>query len=194
MTDDSTDPISVLHKHPKSRGFLQVENSTVRDPRLSLKATGLLVYLMSLQQGQPIGSRVIAEKKPDGRSAIMAAFKELRTFGYVEQESHRREDGTFTTTTHVYEVPPGAKTEPGFGLPGSDNPGSENRAISLTESKTERQRAERISLVCRECGQEGLAGMDALEDHQEFQCPALADPDGSFEKARDELKKAGGRG
>jgi hypothetical protein len=36
--------------------------------------------------------------------------------------------------------------------------------------------------------------MHALEDHQEFQCPALADPDGSFEKARAELKKAGGRG
>jgi hypothetical protein len=51
-----------------------------------------------------------------------------------------------------------------------------------------------VSLVCRECSRSGFKTMDEIQDHQEFQCPALSDPDGSFEKARAELKKAGGRG
>ena len=163
MAEDSTDPISVLHKHPKKRGFVQVENSTVRDPRLSLKATGLLIYLISLPQGSPIGSRVLARRKPDGRAAIMTAFKELRDHGYVDQRSHRGPDGKFTTTTHVYEVPPGQEIEPGTG---SGFPGSENRAISLTESKTG-EKEDRISFVCRFCA-DVLIGVDAYQLHLEI--------------------------
>lgn len=159
-TDRTTDPISVLHKHPKKRGFVQVENSTVRDPRLSLKATGLLVYLISLPQGSAIGSRVISQKKPEGRSAIMSAFKELRDYGYVSQQKTRKADGTFVTVTHVYEVPPGAKTEPG-----SDYPTTENRAISLTESKTERDKEDR-TIVCPLCA-EVVANFEAYQEHRE---------------------------
>lgn len=160
---DTSEPISVLHKHPKKRDFVQVENSTVRDPRLSLKATGLLVYLISLRQGSPIGSRVISRRKPEGRSAIMSAFRELRDLGYIEQESHRREDGTFVTRTHVYEVPPGSETAPGFGQLWSGYPGSENRAISLSESKTNDE--DRKFFVCPDCA-EVLEGFDAYTDHR----------------------------
>jgi hypothetical protein len=119
---------------------------------------------MSLPQGQPIGSRVIATKKPDGRSAIMAAFKELRHHGYVDQESHRKDDGTFTTTTHVYEVPPGAKTEPGSDSPGSDNPGSENRPISLREKDEEMNNQGQVLRVC--CG-ENFTSLELYQDHLE---------------------------
>ena len=157
------DPISVLHKHPKKQGFVQVENSTVRDPRLSLKATGLLIYLISLPQGSPIGSRVLARRKPDGRTASMSAFKELRDFGYVEQRSHRGKDGTFTTTTHVYEVPPGSVSQPGSGF---GYPTTENRAISLSESKTN-DKEDRLSFICRFCA-DVLVGVDAYQLHLEI--------------------------
>ena len=160
----SDEPTSILHKHPKKRGYVQVENSTVRDPRLSLKATGLLVYLISLRQGSPIGSRVIATRKPEGRAAIMAAFRELRELGYVKQESYRRTDGTFVTTTHVYEVPPGSETAPGFSQPGSGYPGSENRPISLTESKTT-DKDERF-FVCPECA-DVFTSLDEYQTHRE---------------------------
>jgi len=161
---DNTDPISVLHKHPKKKGYTQVENSTIRDPRLSLKATGLLVYLISLKQGSPIGSRVIAKRKPEGRAAIMSAFKELRDLGYVDQSSVRKADGTFTTVTHVYEVPPGSETAPGFGQPGSGYPGSENRPTSLSESKTNDEDKGSF-FVCPECA-DVFRGFDLYTDHR----------------------------
>jgi len=111
------DARSVLHKHPKTRLFVQVENSIARAPHLSLKATGLLVHLLSLPNGAPMGSRELAEVRPDGRHSILAAFKELRTHGHVHQTTVRRADGTYRTVTHVYECPedasPGARTEPG---------------------------------------------------------------------------------
>jgi len=168
------EPISVLHKHTHRKGFVQVQNSTVRDPRLSFKATGLLCYLLSLPQGAPIGSRVLAQRKPDGRSAIMSAFKELRDHGYVDQKSRRREDGTFHTVTHVYEVPPGTKTGPGFGSPGSDNPGSENRPISLTESKTKRQRGVSV-IMCGGCGE--MVPLSTVYEH-ELLCEGCFDGEG----------------
>lgn len=161
----SDEPISVLHRHPKKRDFVQVENSTVRDPRLSLKATGLLVYLISLRQGSPIGSRVISRRKPEGRSAIMSAFRELRELGYIEQESHRRDDGTFVTRTHVYEVPPGSETAPGFGQPGSGYPGSENRPISLSESKTNDEDRGSSWWVCPDCA-DVFNDFDVFTDHR----------------------------
>jgi hypothetical protein len=53
---------------------------------------------------------------------------------------------------------------------------------------------ELANLVCRECGEAPFTSMQDLEDHQEFECPALRIEDGTFEKAREELRKAGGRG
>lgn len=161
---DNSNPVSILHKHPKKRGFVQVENSTVRDPRLSLKATGLLIYLVSLPQGSPVGSRVISARKPDGRSSIMTAFRELRDLGYVEQKTTRKPDGTFTTVTHVYEVPPGAVSEPGRGYPTPDDPTTVNRATSLTENKTGRE--EEGSIVCPLCA-DMLPTFDDYQVHRE---------------------------
>lgn len=94
----------------------------------------------------------------------MSAFKELRDFGYVDQESYRRDDGTFVTRTHVYEVPPGSETGPGFGQPGSDNPGSENRAISLSESKTTDE--DNRFFVCPECA-DVFRALDDYQTHRE---------------------------
>ena len=50
-----------------------VENATVRDPRLSFRAVGLLVHLLSLPQGAPIGSVELAKRRPEGRVAIQSA-------------------------------------------------------------------------------------------------------------------------
>lgn len=156
---------AVLHKHPKRREFTQAQNATIRDPHLSLKATGLLLYLLSLPQGAPVGSREIAKSKPDGRHAIMSAFRELKDLGYVEQSSIRGTDGKFLTVTHVFEVAPGAETAPGPGSGNRSAPGRENRAISLREKDPLKRKGDR--LVC--CGI-SFPDVDAYSDHLEV-CP-----------------------
>lgn len=49
------------------------------------------------------------------------------------------------------------------------------------------------SLVCRECGDARFPTLDALQDHQDGACPALA-ADGSLTDARQALRRVGGRG
>lgn len=127
---------SVLHKHPKTREFVQVENSTARDPRLSFKATGLLVHLLSLPQGSKLGSVELAKVRPkQGRVAIQAAYKELREFGYVTQERVQSEGGQWKTVTHVYEVPPDAGNLP--SAPDAGSPKSANLPVSLRDKDQE---------------------------------------------------------
>ncbi len=137
QADDSG---AVLHKHRKRRDFTQAQNVTIRDAGLSLKATGLLVYLLSLPDGAPVGSRDIAARKPDGRHSVMTAYTELKQAGYVDQSRVRGTDGRYKTVTHVFEVVPGAKSEPGPGAetgPGTwrDSPTPENRAAKKSNTK-----------------------------------------------------------
>lgn len=129
---ESDDRGAVLHKHRNRRDFTQIQNSTIRDPNLSLKAGGLLAYLLSLPDGAPCGSREIEEKKPDGRYSVMTAYDELKAAGYVRQTVTRSITGQFETTTHVFEVPPGAETAPGTGKDGPQPSGSKPGAGTAT--------------------------------------------------------------
>ena len=136
--DVEDEPTSVLHKHPKTRRFVQVENAVVRDPDLSLKATGILVLLLALPPGHPVGSRVIAGMKPDGRHAVRSGLAELRMKGHIHQEIIRRDDGTFVTVTHVYEMPEDNPHihPPGSGFPTPADRTPDNRATTKTNLNT----------------------------------------------------------
>jgi hypothetical protein len=157
------EPTSVLHKHPKTRGFVMLENDTVRDGRMSFRATGLLTHLLSLQEGARIGSVDLARHRPEGRVAIQSAYKELRAFGYVHQERQQNEDGKWRTVTHVYEVPPEAGNLP--SVPDAGSPTSVNLPVSLTESKTKELQEERGQFRCV-CGVTAV-DHDAYMDHLE---------------------------
>ena len=188
----SSEPLSILHKHRKTRNFTQIENATLRDAGLSFRATGLHAYLLSLPTGSRIDSTTLSERKKEGRDAIRSAYRELEGAGYVWRERHQDDDGKWRTTIHVYEVP---KTDSqASGIQSSDNRASVSQAVSLTESKTENKEQGSISLVCRECSATGFATADALADHIEFGCEAMRDEDGDFATAREALRKAGGRG
>lgn len=188
----SEEPTSVLHKHPKSREFVMLENATVRDGRMSFRATGLLAHLLSLPQGAPIGSVHLAKSRPEGRTAIQSAYRELRQHGYVVQERKQNDDGTWRTTTHVYEVPPDAGNL--HSAPDAGSPTSVNLPVSLRDKDQDQKEGSSVSLVCRECSATGFTTADALADHVEFDCPAMHAEGGDFATARDALKKAGGRG
>jgi hypothetical protein len=149
---------SVLHKHPKTREFVQIENSTVRDPRLSFKATGLLAHLLSLPQGSKLGSVELAKSRPDGRVAIQTAYRELREHGYVTQEKVRADGGKWKTVTHVYEVPPNAENLP--SEPSAGFPASENLPLSLRDKDGEIKNGSEVVTTCPVCCESFTAGRD----------------------------------
>lgn len=82
-----------------------IQNNVLRDRRLSFKARGLLIYLLSMPDNWAVSADRIAQTGPDKRDAIRAALKELETAGYVARERHADRRGRWTTRTYVYDQP-----------------------------------------------------------------------------------------
>lgn len=87
------------------RNFLIVDNAVVRDSRLSLKATGLLVRILSRPDDWRMDRDSLARECKEGTAAIRSALKELRGAGYIVQGKRRDEKGHWITETVVYDRP-----------------------------------------------------------------------------------------
>lgn len=91
--------------------YTQIPNSWVRDNRLSFKARGLLVFLMSHSPGWNMSVRSIAKANGTGIDTIKSAVTELESLGYLQRSSEqlRDENGTFAdyvwTTADPFQNP-----------------------------------------------------------------------------------------
>ena len=77
----------------EQRGFTRIPNDWLRDRRLSYRAIGILVHLMSHKEGWSQTIRDLAaslrdddESAREGLSAVRTALKELERWGYVSRE------------------------------------------------------------------------------------------------------------
>lgn len=69
--------------------FTQVFNKAARDKRLSRRARGLLLELLSHQDGFGVSIEGLVAQGPEGRDAIRAAIAELEKYGYLHRERER---------------------------------------------------------------------------------------------------------
>lgn len=74
-------------------GFACIPHDWSRDPRLGLKAKGLLVYLFSHASGYELTLEQIVAENADGLRSIRTAMAQLIEFGYVERTRDRGRDG-----------------------------------------------------------------------------------------------------
>lgn len=83
-----------IKKSKQAAKFTVIPNAILEDKNLSLKAIGLLCYLLRLPADWAINKTSLHKYLKDGRDAVLAAFKELEDFGYIEAEEIR-EKGRF---------------------------------------------------------------------------------------------------
>ncbi len=130
-----------IKEHKKA--YFTAYNKTAADSRLSWKATGLLLYLLSLPPKWKICKEQLIKVHTDGRSSTCAAFDELEKAGYIVWQ---------TSEWHVYECPKDAP----FALPNdtlktdaSNQPISQDTAKSNIEEfrKTTSSHVENQQLV-----------------------------------------------
>lgn len=95
--------------------FVQVPNEWIRDSRISRKARGLLVEIMSHSPGWIVTLESLVGAGVEGREALRTAIKELEKFGYLERERERNSDGTLAGVDYVIRDPWSIE-------PTSDNP------------------------------------------------------------------------
>ncbi|MFJ8158862.1 hypothetical protein [Streptomyces sp. NPDC094468] len=73
------------------RDFTMVFNAAVRDRRLSRRARGLLVEILSHRDGFGVSEAALVAGGPEGRDAIRKALRELEECGYLHR--HQPRDG-----------------------------------------------------------------------------------------------------
>lgn len=86
--------------------YLTLANSVARDERLSYKALGVLVNLLSRPDGWTVNrDQLAAGEGREGVSAVRTALTELEQCGYLVRTRVKRADGTFSWVSTVYDTP-----------------------------------------------------------------------------------------
>src|SRR5688500_8444886 len=114
----------ILRVQKHTSDFTVVSNETIRDSRLSHRAVGVLVYLLSMPDGVEVRATALSAarncKQGEGSDAVLTALKELEVAGYLKRTKERRLDGTVKNVSVVAERPAFLETTP----PGPENPDS----------------------------------------------------------------------
>lgn len=104
-------------KRAKRRtNFTIISNVGLRDKRLSLKAKGLLAYMLSLPDDWVFYESELVNHSTDGKAAIKSGLKELQNAGYLTRKRRRDDKG------HLKEAMWEISDEPMSDYPTLDNP------------------------------------------------------------------------
>lgn len=107
--------------------YVQVPNDWARDDRLSRRAKGLLVELMSHRVGWHITIAALQKTGPEGRDAIRTVVNELSAVGYLRRVQGRGDGGRFNEVEYELSEPTPADGKSdigGFAVDGSADDGS----------------------------------------------------------------------
>jgi hypothetical protein len=141
--------VAVLCTRPDTVRFTMVRNEWARDRRISAKARGLLVYLLSHSDGYRCSQAQIIHDHADGKDAVRSGLGELEATGYLTRTRTRTDGGQWGETDYVLADPfdaagqlrptPGRETRPlaavgereihQGGLSAAGNPPRETRPL-----------------------------------------------------------------
>nr|MQY80238.1 hypothetical protein [Bacteroidota bacterium] len=90
----------------KKNPYFLMHNSTICDKNISLKAKGLLGYLISKPDNWFVSFHDLASCSTDGIKSVRSAVKELISAGYLEKSQFRNDNGQFTYYNYtIFEKP-----------------------------------------------------------------------------------------
>ena len=87
-------------KTTKERDYTIIDNTFIKDCRLSWKAKGLMTYLLSLPDDWSIHLSEVEKHATDGKSALRSAINELKELGYLKAEQ-QRENNRFAEMVYI---------------------------------------------------------------------------------------------
>ncbi len=91
----------------KNANYTTICNACLRDPRLSLRAKGLLAICLSLPDDWIYSVKGLTNMCKEGRDAVMTVLKELEATGYLERKQLRLANGKMSTTEYIiHEISP----------------------------------------------------------------------------------------
>lgn len=134
--------------------YTVMRNVWLRDPRLSLKAKGLLGYLLSHEVGYACSQAQMIRESSDGRDSVVSARDELAAAGYLRRTRARSTGGRFAEDDYELCDPftadghligqPAQVTQPAVGKPdrvGKPDAGDPQRSTRRIETNHEKNPA-----------------------------------------------------
>ena len=90
----------------KEKDFVQIPNSILTSPDISLKAKGILALMLSLPDNWKFSIEGIASKCKESKECIGSAIKELESAGYIKRSMKHGDDGKITGMEYeIFEEP-----------------------------------------------------------------------------------------
>ncbi|MGG3046251.1 DnaD domain protein [Bacillus anthracis] len=90
----------------KDKNYTTINNTGLKDTRLSWKAKGILAYILTLPDDWIFYMEEVTKHSKDGIASLKAGMKELKECGYVKRFPIKGEDGKISKwETIIYEVP-----------------------------------------------------------------------------------------
>ena len=122
-------------KKDKNNPFVILNKGFLNNPNLSLKAKGLLAYLLSKPDDWQIYQSELALHFTDGKASLKTAMNELINAGYITRNQPRK-NGKFSSNEYVvYEV---AITADRFSVGGKQDT-TNNDLTNLERTKKEKE-------------------------------------------------------
>ncbi len=128
-------------KKDRNNPYLIMNKTGLNDKRLSLKAKGLLCYLLSKPDNWYVNTNEIVSNSTNGRESVWSTMKELIKFGYMYRHKFRNSNGSFYNYNYlVFESPKSLKsilttTQPDSAFPSLDNPSLDNPTLLINKTK-----------------------------------------------------------
>ena len=115
------------------RKWTTVDNAWVKDPTLSAKAKGVLLYILSLPDDWDLRIGELVTHFTDGIDGVRSAIKELSMHRYIDGNQRRDETGKVTGWDYtIFENP----DEPNMENPNMEKPTLLNTKSVLSTNKT----------------------------------------------------------
>ncbi|MEB9420156.1 DnaD domain protein, partial [Bacillus cereus] len=90
----------------KDKNYTTINNTGLKDTRLSWKAKGILAYILTLPDDWIFYMEEVTKHSKDGIASLKAGMKELKECGYVKRFPIKGENGKISKwETIIYEVP-----------------------------------------------------------------------------------------
>lgn len=89
----------------KNKNYSSINNTVLRDERLSWRARGIAAFLLTMPDDWEINHDYLWKHGMEGRDAVLNAMKELEDYGYLVRTKYQDEKGLFKTISVLHEEP-----------------------------------------------------------------------------------------
>lgn len=131
MEEQKTGTVFIRTK--KERNYTVMDNTFLRDERLSAQAKGVFAYILYLPEDWCIYQTELVKHFKNGKDALRSAIKELEEFGYVSKEHIKdKVSGRFTHWQYTINETP---ITPEADFPKLETPKLDNPPLLNTDNK-----------------------------------------------------------